>query len=511
MRYKEFHKNCESPSPIEALQQKDFEHREVHKDSNLRHHRQLVRKDHEHLVHDEHFQLEQHKEAISNFGVSVQKDQQEDDNELKNSEKNEMDHREQLEERSQSHDYLHQERDVKSTSSIPQTLPREQRNDKDPLFFVPKPRCSECLKELQWSKQFVAPFHRSPIHLSSVVSSYARRRTAALWPVGDQTIRKSQRHFEPSSTAIEEPLTLSVGLTRKREKVNYLHQIQMVKSSLKRRLRKSSNRHKLVDVVAKMRNLSRGDSKVILTVNPSVNILENLLILSKNSYKMTSHRASLSANKGANSIGRKYPIRTTMSPPLLSSVEMGLAKSFVAEKHTLSSALGPVSPLKGTINDKQVDNEIISEIASGSILIPTQRQTQTEADDKTVSTSTTSAIKSTPMAMRPVLAKISGPNNWVKLVIGSPPPQISGTSFPIRFDAQSVNETKSPKQIEKGAGSESSRRRNKPKSNRLDRLDESVAKFPENDLPWMPRMIKTRSPHEVSSHSYFVYNSKSFA
>uniref|UniRef100_A0A0R3WMH7 glycogenin glucosyltransferase n=1 Tax=Hydatigena taeniaeformis TaxID=6205 RepID=A0A0R3WMH7_HYDTA len=199
-----------------------------------------------------------------------------------------------------------------------QSLPEQQevRNDKDPLFFAPHPMCCECLKELQWSRQFVDPFHRrliTPISSLSVVAR-VRRRSTPLLPLGLQVIRNSQKPVLPVA-AIDEPAKMNGHPSRKKEKASCLHQIQKGNFSKKKRWRKSSERGKLLDAAKKQ-----------------IQLKENTNVLTSAASLISTSEKSRMEPQGENT--------TTLSTALDTMSTLTAQKRDVG-KHSMSSASVP--------------------------------------------------------------------------------------------------------------------------------------------------------------------------
>ncbi|VDL62769.1 unnamed protein product [Hymenolepis diminuta] len=177
----------------------------------------------------------------------------------------------------------------------------EPRNDKDPLFFAQKPMCRECLRELQWSRQFIDPFHRdisfpvSPTRSTSRV----RRRSLPKGLPGPQIIRgMSKKSPTPSiSTAPDEGTSkISTKEPRKREKESEksLHQVQKGKSVSKKRLKKPIDPSKLVEA-AKRRIQAKTETRSPQALLSSAEDLDNNLIEPMAKIETTLPKAELRA------------------------------------------------------------------------------------------------------------------------------------------------------------------------------------------------------------------------
>ncbi|VDO06006.1 unnamed protein product [Rodentolepis nana] len=146
--------------------------------------------------------------------------------------------------------------------------PPEPRNDKDPLFFVKKPMCRECLRELQWSRQFFDFLRRDiPISMSPTYSgSRLRLRSQPKTLPGEQPIRGVLKNSPtPPTFTIHDEESSEIGAKeqRKRERKvkKGLHQVHKGKSAAKKRLKRPVDSSKLVDaakrgIQAKMESAS---------------------------------------------------------------------------------------------------------------------------------------------------------------------------------------------------------------------------------------------------------------
>uniref|UniRef100_A0A5K3FWD1 glycogenin glucosyltransferase n=1 Tax=Mesocestoides corti TaxID=53468 RepID=A0A5K3FWD1_MESCO len=149
------------------------------------------------------------------------------------------------------------------------SLEDEPRNDKDPLFFVPKPMCPECLRELRWSRQFVDPLHRgflAPLSLMPLTSSSSRvrRRSVPLWPSGLQIVRDF-RQSTSLCVATEKPLKGNGNHAQKKD--DCLHVVQKRKSNHKRGQKKQLDRNKLLDAAKKRMHL-KGEEQATIKILP---------------------------------------------------------------------------------------------------------------------------------------------------------------------------------------------------------------------------------------------------
>ncbi|KAL5112952.1 Glycogenin-1 [Taenia crassiceps] len=349
--------------------------------------------------------------------------------------------------------------------SMPETP--DVRNDKDPLFFAPDPMCCECLKELQWSRQFVDPFHRRLISpMSSLsVATRVRRRSVPLLPLGPQLIRGPQKLTIP--IAVNDEPTKTNGIqSRKKERESCLHQIQKGKPGKKKRCRKSVERGKLLDAAKKQIQLKEGGK--MLTTVPS----------------------PISASDRSSTQPHEDDI-TTLS-------------TMIVLKSTLTA-----KPDKGQLNIKKDDN---TKLLTTSTPIPTLTVTpdksseHSEKDNSTMLESVSSVLLLSP-ASSDVMRMQSKEDNVTTLPLVSSPTTTKG-----KADLNVIDASSSKKSVTDAPTSQQGMKLLEPKREEAmqdfsdnDKFEPPVEDTAVNDAPWLPRIVRTRNaPKKLSQEvQYF--------
>lgn len=213
--------------------------------------------------------------------------------------------------------------------------------------------CVECLRELQWSRQYIDPFHRdisfpmSPTRSTSRV----RRRSQPKGLPGPQIIRGMPKKSPTPSipTAPDEGTSkINAKEPRKREKESEksLHQVQKGKSVSKKRLKKPIDPCKLIEA-AKRRIQAKTETMSPQALLSSTEDQDNNLVEPTAKIETTFPGAELSAEiKNSVEKGRKE-LRTLpeiKSAPVLKSALIK-SRSEVGEDNPLED----VRPRLGTL------------------------------------------------------------------------------------------------------------------------------------------------------------------
>ncbi|VDK40234.1 unnamed protein product [Taenia asiatica] len=512
-RFEKYYMYEEPPKTVEPLYQKYCEGRMEHKRHELHYYQQSTYHEHEQNQH-------QHSEEYCSQ-PAPQKHHQEhynpthQENSLPQQQQhrqNEMHHQNQdCRQQQQWHDQTHHElasspplsaqdrmeteRNASPCQSPmllqPNSLPEppDVRNDKDPLFFAPDPMCCECLRELQWSRQFVDPFHRgliSPVSSLSV-ATHVRRRSTPLLPLGPQVIRGLQKLTLP--IAVNDEPTKTNGIqSRKKGRESCLHQIQKVKSGKKRRRRKSVERGKLLDAAKKQ-----------------IQLKENKRMLATVSSPMST--SDKSRTQLLEEDVRTLPTTLNLESTITAKLDKGQlnTKSDNAQLLTIPTSVPTltVAPDKSSVESKRDDKttlDSVSSVSPTSAATPGVRRMRSK-EDTMKSLALVSCPITTTKTPETKVIDVASPE---ESVTDAPASQQGGSTSLNISVSMSEGKLKSLESKEGGAMQDSSEG-DKLESHKSERVIEpTLEDTAVSDAPWLPRIIKTRSaPKKLSQGAQY--------
>nr|CDS33995.1 glycogenin 1 [Hymenolepis microstoma] len=373
------------------------------------------------------------------------------------------------------------------------TSPPGSRNDKDPLFFAKKPMCRECLRELQWSRQFFDFLHRDiPISMSpTYFRSRVRPPSHPKSLPGQQTIHGVLKNSPtPSTNTILDGDNSKINAREHKKgdkkKEKGLHQVHKGKSVPKKRLKKPADSSKLIDaakrrIQAKTENTGPTDKTSVepmekIKASPIKNVAnkekerKSEIILAPISRSALTRRSEVSED---NQLEEARPRLGTVTPPA----------SVTRAKRQIKPLGGPQkAEMEALISMKITSTE--TPTARGSIELP--------ETDEVVKSKAYPELESEPEL-----------NTAIDLKVPSlPKPEERKTKMIVQEELQSIQKAESVKEM--------TIQKTEPKERMKQKIDnveakQVVEKPVVDSTPWLPRAKKPhfRPQKQFSGHEYF--------
>ncbi|KAM7541284.1 hypothetical protein Aperf_G00000024046 [Anoplocephala perfoliata] len=397
---------------------------------------------------------------------------------------------------------------------IPQPPPPpEPRNDKDPLFFVPKPLCRECLRELQWSRQFVDPFHRdiiSPLSPQSRNGSQVRRRSQPPWSPETQLIREMPKSPAPPVIPDKDSLKLNDKEPRKKEKMKEksLHQVQKGKSVPKKRLKKPIDRSKLVDAAKRRMQAKRGSTSSPEVTSPAEDMDQRLteptdLKTTSPEPDLTSTISSLAGKESKPQSAELKPTLVRGTAPTEKKAEDTNEDDLVELQQKLKSVTPPATATraKRQRKDGESSEKLVNRSkAAGVEATPAKRPMKLAEVEEKIKPKTFLKLESEPTPIKAVTSKRSHLTKPAERVVSKEAKAVHASA------ERREKQQPPPQKLEARETMKEVTRSAKPKSKEPEKVAEPTTEEPVvESAPWIPRAkeIRNQPQKESPEEEYF--------